>query len=200
MNLTFPNFWPNLQLGHGLPVCEHSRTFWNSLTRELSQQHFYRCFIFLMKTSALSKLGPEACCTSTLEVLACSVAQLCRTLQPHGQLPSRLHCPWDFPGKNTGVGCHALLHGIFPDQGSHLHWQADSLPLSHQGSLRCWQNIQIPHMSKASPCLPSSHPHRPHTLIPTTPDCLCQPVTSLSSMSPRLERRLCNVISGGSGL
>ena len=27
-------------------------------------------------------------------------------------------CPWDSPGKNTGVGCHALLQGIFPTQGS----------------------------------------------------------------------------------
>ena len=29
----------------------------------------------------------------------------------------RLLCPWDFPGKNTGVGCHALLQGIFLTQG-----------------------------------------------------------------------------------
>ena len=28
--------------------------------------------------------------------------------------PSRLLCPWVSPGKNTGVGCHALLQGIFP--------------------------------------------------------------------------------------
>ena len=28
------------------------------------------------------------------------------------------YCPWDFPGKNTGVGCHFLLQGIFPTQGS----------------------------------------------------------------------------------
>ena len=38
-----------------------------------------------------------------------------------------LLCPWDFPGKNTGVGCHFFLQGIFPDQGSNpslLHWQA----------------------------------------------------------------------------
>ena len=45
----------------------------------------------------------------------------------------------DSPGKNTGVGCHAFLQGIFLTQGSNLqllHWQADSLPLSHQGSLR----------------------------------------------------------------
>ena len=45
-------------------------------------------------------------------------------------------CPWDFHG-NTGVGCHFLPQGIFPTQGSSpclLHWQADSLLLSHQGS------------------------------------------------------------------
>ena len=41
-------------------------------------------------------------------------------------------CPWDSLGKNTGVGCHALLQGIFPTQGSNphllglLHWQAGS--------------------------------------------------------------------------
>ena len=41
-----------------------------------------------------------------------------------------------FSGKNTGVGCHALLQ-IFPDQGSNaclLHGQAGSPLLSHQGS------------------------------------------------------------------
>ena len=36
-------------------------------------------------------------------------------------------CPWDSPGMNTGVGCHFLLQGIFPTQGSNLHllpsWQ-----------------------------------------------------------------------------
>ena len=35
--------------------------------------------------------------------LLCSVAQLCVTLQPHEILPTRLLCPWDFPGKNTGI-------------------------------------------------------------------------------------------------
>ena len=39
---------------------------------------------------------------------------------------------WNFPGKNTGGGCHFLLQVIFPIQGSNphllhlLHWQADS--------------------------------------------------------------------------
>ena len=46
------------------------------------------------------------------------VAQLCLTLlQTYGLYPTRLLCPWDSPGKNTGVGCHFLLQGIFPTQG-----------------------------------------------------------------------------------
>ena len=53
-------------------------------------------------------------------------------------------CPRNFPGKNTGVGCHILLQEIFPTQGfntrilSLLHWQADSLPLYHLGSPKCY--------------------------------------------------------------
>ena len=69
------------------------------------------------------------------------VAKSCPTLlQPHGLSPTRLLCPWNFPGKNMGVGCYFLLQGIFPTQGSNpclLHWQADSVPLSHLGS-PCW--------------------------------------------------------------
>ena len=58
-------------------------------------------------------------------------------LQPHGLEPARLLPPWDFLGKNNGVGCHFLLQGIFPTLGLNsglLHRQGDSLPLSHQGS------------------------------------------------------------------
>ena len=50
--------------------------------------------------------------------------------------PARLLRPWDSPGKNTGVGCHALLQRIFLTWGLNLcllcplHWQAGSLPLA----------------------------------------------------------------------
>ena len=50
---------------------------------------------------------------------------------------------WIFPGKNTRVGCHFLLQGIFPTQESNpgllclLHWQADSLPLVPPGAIVC---------------------------------------------------------------
>ena len=58
-------------------------------------------------------------------------------LQPHGLWLTRLPCAWGFAGKNTGVGCHFLLQGIFLTEGlnlSLLHWQMDSLPLSYRES------------------------------------------------------------------
>ena len=68
----------------------------------------------------------------------CLVAKSYQTLlQPPWLWPPRLLCRGDSPSKMTGVGCHFLLQGIFPTQGyslCHLHWQADSLPLNHQGS------------------------------------------------------------------
>ena len=51
------------------------------------------------------------------------------SMRPHGLQLTMLLCPWDSPGKNTGVGCHALLQQIFPTQGPNLgllrllHWQ-----------------------------------------------------------------------------
>ena len=50
--------------------------------------------------------------------------------------PTRLLCPWDFPDKSTGVGCHFLLQEIFPTQELNpglLHCRQTLYPLSHQG-------------------------------------------------------------------
>ena len=41
-------------------------------------------------------------------------------LRAYGLWPTRLLCPWDFPGNNTRVGCHFLLLGIFSDPGIKL--------------------------------------------------------------------------------
>ena len=49
--------------------------------------------------------------------------------------PTKLLSPWDSPGKNTGVGCHSLLQGIFPTQGLNLcllHCRQIPYCLSHQ--------------------------------------------------------------------
>ena len=56
------------------------------------------------------------------EPVCCSlVANSCPALlRLHGQLPTRLLCPWNFPDKNTGVSSHFLLQRIFPTQDPHL--------------------------------------------------------------------------------
>ena len=57
------------------------------------------------------------------------------SVRHYGLQPAKLLCPWDSPGKNTRVGCCALLQGIFLAQGLNLHllrllrWQAGPLPL-----------------------------------------------------------------------
>ena len=72
--------------------------------------------------------------------VVCSVIRSCLdSLRPHGLQPTRLLCPQDSPGKDTGVGCHFLLQGIFLTQGSSLgllgvlYWQAGSLFIEPPG-------------------------------------------------------------------
>ena len=72
---------------------------------------------------------PGASATEEREVKLLA-AKLCR-------LSARLLYPWDFPGKNTGMDCQALLQGIFPTQESNpglLHHRHILYCLSHQGS------------------------------------------------------------------
>ena len=77
---------------------------------------------------------------STCYKPSCVGAQSLSHVQPVATIwtvATRLLCPWDFPGKNTGVGCHFLFWGIFPTLGQNLHlrhWPVDSLPLSYLGS------------------------------------------------------------------
>ena len=57
------------------------------------------------------------------------------SLQPFGLQPVRLLCPWDFLGKNTGVGCHFLLQRIFLTHG----WNPRLLHLLYcRWILYCW--------------------------------------------------------------
>ena len=57
--------------------------------------------------------SPEVC-----ERISCSVVS--NSLRSHGLYPTRLLCPWNSPGRNTGVGSHSLFQGIFLPQGSNL--------------------------------------------------------------------------------
>ena len=61
--------------------------------------------------------------------------------------PFRLLCPWDSQGRNTQVGCHALLQGIFPTWGSNpglLHCRQILYQLSYQGSPQLTENTASP--------------------------------------------------------
>ena len=74
-------------------------------------------------------------------------AQLCLTLfNPMDCSPSGSSLHGDSPGKNAGVGCHALLQGIFLTQGSNpglLHCRQTIYRLSHQGSPRYCKTLWI---------------------------------------------------------
>ena len=80
---------------------------------------------------------------------ACSVAQSCPTFyKPMDCSLPGSSCPWNAPGKNTGVGYHFLSQGIFLTQGLNLHlfhllhWQVDSLPPAPAGKpQRFWTSI-----------------------------------------------------------
>ena len=102
----------------------------------------------------------------------CSVAKLCLTLWSHRLKPAKLLCPWNVPGKNTGVGCHFVLQEIFPTQGSNaglLHWQVDSLLLSHLGSPKLLTTIAAKSLQSCSTLrdpIDSSPPGSPVPGIP----------------------------------
>ena len=70
--------------------------------------------------------------------------------------PTRLLCPWDFPGKSTGVGCHSLLQGIFPTQGWNpglLHCRQTLLPSEPPGKSNKQKNMNNLWLLKEHICL-----------------------------------------------
>ena len=102
-----------------------------------------------LRPQAWTGEGPISLSTHTWHCLACylihgkvkvkmSVTQSFPTLRPHGLQHIRLLCPWNSSGKNTGVGSHSLLQGIFLTQGSNLvllHCRQILYYLSHQGNI-----------------------------------------------------------------
>ena len=70
------------------------------------------CQLLFPYGSLQSTEQSSLCCTGGL--VAVQLLSRVRLLRPHGLQPARLLCPWDSPGKNTGVGCHFLLQGSSP--------------------------------------------------------------------------------------
>ena len=78
---------------------------WSHLSSITSAKtEFLNMFTFTDARIPTYFLGKQKC--------RCSV--MSSSLRPHGLWPVRLLCTWDFLGKNTEVGCHSLLQGMFP--------------------------------------------------------------------------------------
>ena len=91
------------------------------------------------------------------------------SLQPHGLQPPRLLYPWSSLSKNPGVGCHFLLHGIFPIQGPNpclLH------PLQQILTTMPLEKLCINNMCAFSVASVMSDSLQPHGLQPTRFLCL----------------------------
>ena len=119
--------------------------------------------------------------------VSCSVVS--DSLQPHGLKPIRLLCPWNSLGKNTGVGYHPLLQGIFLTQGSNLrllhllHCRWILLVLFSSVAQSC-PTLCDP-MNHSTPGLPVHHqlPEFTQTHVHRVSDAM-QPSHPLSSPSP----------------
>ena len=81
----------------------------------------------------------QTCFTTAFSMCVClSHSVVSDSLQPYGLQPAGFLCPWNPPGKNTAVGSHSSLYGIFLAQGLNLgcqHCRCILYHLSHQGSL-----------------------------------------------------------------
>ena len=153
----------------------HERTFVNKIQKQCHMQNFQKIGILqewrMLRTGNRMREGisnmqnqciyvqntesggglSELSHIRLLDVMDCG-------LQPAGLL-----CRWDFPGKDTGKGCHFLLQELFSAQGSNphflclLHWQMGSLPLGPPGkpswsivdlyyfSFRCIEHESVTH-------------------------------------------------------
>ena len=95
------------------------------------------CWTQLLKTSGEQEISLRFLEFLNLGILHAKLLQSCPILCNPMDCSLPGSCPWGSPGKNTGVGCHALLQRIFPVQGLNpdlLHCRKILYCLSHQGS------------------------------------------------------------------
>ena len=99
-------------------------------------KYMWKCRLTILLMKLMACVLNDLC---ILCVCVCLVSQLCPTLCDSMDCrPPGSSVPGDVPGKNTGVGCHGLLQGIFPIQGSNTglsHCSQILYCLSHQGIL-----------------------------------------------------------------
>ena len=99
------------------------------------------------------------------------------SVRPHRRQPTRLPCPWDSPGKNTGMGCHFLLQcrKVKVKSLSRVRLLATPWTAAHQAPLsmgfsrqESWSGVPLP-----SPYWVSAHPLSLHSSFKMTPLICC---------------------------
>ena len=123
------------------------------------------------------------------------------SLRPYGLKAARLLCLWNFPGKDTGVGCHFLLQGIFPTQGSNPglpHRRQILYYLSNEGSpissVQLFSHVRLfatPWTAAHQASLSITNSQSLHKLMPTesvmpSNHLLCNPLLLLPSVFPSI--------------
>ena len=83
---------------------------WTGIWQDLKGQAFLinKLCSFILLSFFSPHPGNRRLESDILHGCCCFVTVMSNTLRPHGLSPPRFLCPWDFPGKNTGVGCHFL--------------------------------------------------------------------------------------------
>ena len=117
-------FQPQTYLVQGVKALHTALKLW--MKKEVSSCLWRNNLIFIWQGQK-----SEKCETVSLSVMSTTL------YKPMDCRPSRLLCPWNPPAKNTGVGSHSLLQGIFPTQGLNLgllRRRQILYHLSHQGN------------------------------------------------------------------
>ena len=115
-----------LRLVNKLPLSQHRAEYHLHIVAPPLRSFLSTC----LGTDSLNTSEPQAAsgiscyyqARKPLENSCCCVATQAHptVLRPHGLEPTRILCSWDFPGKNSGVGCHFLLQGNLPSPGMYV--------------------------------------------------------------------------------
>jgi len=92
--------------------------------------HSYKCVSMVQGSWAVCPPTPSVPWLQAAHksLLLCEAASVMSdSVRPHRRQPTRLLCPWDSPGKNTGVGCHFLLQCMKVKSESEVSWSCLTL-------------------------------------------------------------------------